>query len=113
MLPALLRSLELKGTLTSIDAMAGHPAIAQQIHEAGGNWLLALKANEKATFDTVAARFRQLSGQQDTFLRMFRPRRPFTHRMLLHSTGLNPVGFPPLRSATGGGSNSGRWSSSR
>ncbi len=65
MLPAFLDSLELKGTLTSIDAMAGHPAIAQQIHEAGGDWLLALKANEKATMDTVAARFRHLSGQED------------------------------------------------
>jgi predicted transposase YbfD/YdcC len=62
-LPAFLASLELKGTLTSIDAMAGHPHIAQQIHEQGGDWLLALKANEKESMTTVVNHFQALSGQ--------------------------------------------------
>ena len=66
-LPDLLASLQLKGTVVSIDAMAGHPEIAQQIHTAEGDWLLAPKANEKTTFETVSARFRALSGQ-DTAL---------------------------------------------
>ena len=46
-LPSLLDSLELKSAIISIDAMAGHPEIAQQIHTAGGDWILALKARRK------------------------------------------------------------------
>lgn len=66
-LPELLRSLELKGALVSIDAMAGHPEAAQQIHEAGGDWILALKANEKDAFKQVRARFRERCGQHANF----------------------------------------------
>ena len=43
--------------------MAGHPEVARQIHEAGGDWLLALKANENAARDTVSVHSRSLSGQ--------------------------------------------------
>lgn len=64
-LPLLLASLQLKGALVSIDAMAGHPEVAQMIHEAGADYILALKANEKETFKLVAARFKTLSGQRD------------------------------------------------
>jgi len=62
-LPELLGSLELKGALVSIDAMAGHPEAAQMIHEAGGDWILALKANEKEAHKVVCACFRALCGQ--------------------------------------------------
>lgn len=62
-LPQLLGSLELKGALVSIDAMAGHAEAAQMIHEAGGAWLLALKANEKEAYNTVTTHFRELCGQ--------------------------------------------------
>ena len=62
-LPALLASLQLKGALVSIDAMAGHPEIARQIHEAEGDWLLALKASEKDSHTTVREHFRALSGR--------------------------------------------------
>lgn len=62
-LPELLSSLELKGALVSIDAMAGHAEAAQMIHEAGGDWILALKANEKEVYDIVTTHFRELCGQ--------------------------------------------------
>jgi len=62
-LPELLSSLELKGALVSIDAMAGHAEAAQMIHEAGGDWILALKANEKEVHDIVSTHFRELCGQ--------------------------------------------------
>ncbi|MCW0217743.1 MAG: ISAs1 family transposase, partial [Prosthecobacter sp.] len=62
-LPQLLASLELKGAVVSIDAMAGHPEVARTLHEAQADYLLALKKNEKTTFATVAAHFRGLSGQ--------------------------------------------------
>ena len=58
-LPQLLAMLELKGTLVSIDAMGTHPDIAAQIHEAGGDYLLALKANQKGAMDAVIAHFAQ------------------------------------------------------
>jgi predicted transposase YbfD/YdcC len=63
-LPQLLDSLQLKGALVSIDAMAGHAEVAQQIQQAGGHWLLALKGNEKETFEIICAHFRTLCGQQ-------------------------------------------------
>lgn len=62
-LPGLLAQLELKGAVVTIDAMAGHPEIAQQLSEAGADYILALKANEKETLATVSAHFRTLSGQ--------------------------------------------------
>jgi predicted transposase YbfD/YdcC len=62
-LPQLLDSLQLKGALVSIDAMAGHAEVAQQIQQAGGHWLLALKGNEKETFEIICAHFRTLCGQ--------------------------------------------------
>lgn len=63
-LPELLAGLEIKGAIVSIDAMAGHPEVAQLLHEAGAHYILALKANEKEAFDLVAARFKSLSGQR-------------------------------------------------
>ncbi len=52
-LPTLLETLDLKGTLVSIDAMAGHPHIAEQLHAQGADWLLALKRNEKQTYEEI------------------------------------------------------------
>jgi predicted transposase YbfD/YdcC len=64
-LPALLASLQLKGALVTIDAMAGHPEIARLLHEGGAGYILALKANEKETHTLVAAHFKHLSGQKE------------------------------------------------
>jgi predicted transposase YbfD/YdcC len=64
-LPALLASLQLKGALVTIDAMAGHPDIARLLHEGGADYILALKANEKETHSLVAAHFKHLSGQNE------------------------------------------------
>jgi predicted transposase YbfD/YdcC len=65
-LPQLLDSLSLKGALVSIDAMAGHAEVAQQIHTAGGDWLLAIKGNEKGVFEHICAHFQKLCGQHAT-----------------------------------------------
>lgn len=64
-LPTLLASLQLKGALVTIDAMAGHPHIARTLHEGGADFILALKANEKETHALVAAHFKHLSGQKE------------------------------------------------
>ncbi len=52
-LPRLLRALRLQGSTVSIDAMGTHPQIAGQIHEAGGHYVLCLKANQKNTLLAV------------------------------------------------------------
>lgn len=56
-LPRLLASLQLKGAVVTIDAMAGHPHVAELLQDAGADYLLALKANEKNAFEAVKARF--------------------------------------------------------
>jgi predicted transposase YbfD/YdcC len=54
-IPELLRVLELKGCIVTIDAMGTQKAIARQIVEAGGSYVLALKENHEtahAEFET-------------------------------------------------------------
>lgn len=45
--PKLLEILNLKGMLVSLDALSCRTDVAQAIHDQGGDWLLALKANQK------------------------------------------------------------------
>jgi predicted transposase YbfD/YdcC len=56
-IPELLRVLELKGALVSIDAMGCQKEIAEQIVERGGDYLLALKENQPTLFRQVEALF--------------------------------------------------------
>ena len=46
-LPRLLDGLDLRGCLVSLDALACRPDVAQQITGRGGEYLLALKGNQK------------------------------------------------------------------
>ena len=46
-LPELLDGLDLRGCLVSLDALACRPEIAEQIVGRGGDYLLALKGNQK------------------------------------------------------------------
>lgn len=52
-IPALPSMLEKKGCLISIDAMGYQTHIAEQIVESGGDYLLALKGNQRALHDAV------------------------------------------------------------
>jgi predicted transposase YbfD/YdcC len=56
-LPRLLDSLQLKGAVVTIDAMGCQQNIARQIHEAGGDYILTLKANQKSAHAEVEAHF--------------------------------------------------------
>lgn len=56
-LPRLLSKLQLHGAVVTIDAMGGHPEIARQIQDQGGDYILALKANEKEAHAAVIAHF--------------------------------------------------------
>ncbi len=52
-IPALLKLLDVKGCLISIDAMGCQTAIAEQIVDSDGDYLLALKRNQQDLFDAV------------------------------------------------------------
>lgn len=65
-IPRLLASLELKGATVSIDAMGCQIAIAQQIDEVGGRYLLALKANQREAHKAARRHFARLERPADT-----------------------------------------------
>lgn len=61
-LPRLLDALMLNGATVTIDAMGCHPDIAEQINLAGGEYVLALKANQKGAHEAVCAHFTALDA---------------------------------------------------
>jgi len=52
-IPELLKLLDLKGTLVTIDAIGCQKAIAKQIIDQGGDYLLAVKDNQEHLLDDV------------------------------------------------------------
>ena len=58
-IPALLQLLALKGCIVTIDAMGCQTAIAHQIRDQGGDYLLALKSNHKKAYTAVKQHFHQ------------------------------------------------------
>jgi predicted transposase YbfD/YdcC len=52
-IPELLKLLDLKGALVTIDAIGCQKAIAKQIVEKGGDYLLAVKANQKHLLEDI------------------------------------------------------------
>lgn len=53
-IPQLLKMLELSGCLVTIDAMGCQTAIAQAILDAGGDYVLAVKENQRTLYDELA-----------------------------------------------------------
>jgi predicted transposase YbfD/YdcC len=58
-MPDLLQLLAIKGCIVTIDAMGCQTAIAAQIQDQGGDYLLALKANHKKAYKAIKAHFQQ------------------------------------------------------
>lgn len=54
-IPELLKLLDLKGALVTIDAIGCQKALAQQIVDKGGNYLLTVKANQEHLLDDIQA----------------------------------------------------------
>lgn len=52
-IPELLKLLDLKGALVTIDAIGCQKAIAQQIVDKGGDYLLAVKANQEHLLEDI------------------------------------------------------------
>ena len=59
-IPKLLQSLELSGTIVTIDAMGCQRAIAQQITEQKADYILAVKENQKQLLADIKDSFRML-----------------------------------------------------
>ena len=58
-IPDLLPLLAIKGCIVTIDAMGCQTAIAAQIQDQGGDYLLALKANHKKAYKAIKAHLHQ------------------------------------------------------
>jgi Transposase DDE domain len=56
-IPKLLRQIDVKGATVSLDAMGCQKRIAQEIHFAGGDYLLALKGNHGTLHGEVVSLF--------------------------------------------------------
>ena len=63
-IPELLHLLALKGCIVTIDAMGCQTAIARQIRDQGGDYLLALKGNHKKAYAAVKQHFHQYIEHQ-------------------------------------------------
>lgn len=57
MVPALLRLLEIKGCIVTADALNCQTATAETIIEKGGDYILAVKGNQKHLYEDIMARF--------------------------------------------------------
>jgi predicted transposase YbfD/YdcC len=68
-LPELLDSLDLRGCLVSLDALACRPDVAGQITTRGGDYLLALKGNQKKAHAAVKDWFGAYAFTRDAPLR--------------------------------------------
>lgn len=53
-IPQLIQEIEIENAIVSIDAIANSPAIAQQIVDKKGNYILSLKRNQKSVFEQVS-----------------------------------------------------------
>ena len=56
-IPQLLELLDLEGTVITIDAMGTQQEIARQVIDGGGDYVLALKANQGRLFEEVQESF--------------------------------------------------------
>lgn len=68
-IPKLLEQLELNGCIVTLDAMGTQKKIAQQIVEAGADYILALKGNQGKLSQIVKQWFKQQQDSQQEWLK--------------------------------------------
>ena len=68
-IPELLKILDIKDCLVSLDAMGTQRNIADKIVKKGGNYLLAVKENQKSLFEATEELFRRSSTTKKIKLR--------------------------------------------
>ncbi|CAM4323818.1 ISAs1 family transposase [Vibrio neonatus] len=62
-IPELLKLLDIKGCLISIDAIACQKSIAEAIVKDGGDYLLAVKGNQEKLFEAVKSELKSADGE--------------------------------------------------
>ena len=73
--PELLEKLELSGCIVTLDAMGSQRAIAKQVKEGGGDYVLTLKGNQPQLEREVREYF-QAPGRKILTVRRLKTRRP-------------------------------------
>jgi predicted transposase YbfD/YdcC len=66
-IPKLLSLLDLKECLVTIDAIGTQVAIAQQIVDSKGDYLLAVKGNQGSLYEEIAENFEKVGVQDDSY----------------------------------------------
>jgi predicted transposase YbfD/YdcC len=69
-IPELLRLLDVSGCLVTIDAMGCQRAIAEQIVQQGGDYVLALKRNHETLYEAVETLFHRAQAQSSAAPRL-------------------------------------------
>jgi len=64
MVPALLSLLDIRGCIVTTDAMSCQKATAAQIISQGGDYVLAVKENQKNLYDDIVGRFAQAQSRR-------------------------------------------------
>jgi predicted transposase YbfD/YdcC len=67
-IPEILSSLDIEGRIITMDAMGTQKAIARQIKEQNGDYIMALKQNQEALYNEVVAFFEQEAKSDYTFV---------------------------------------------
>jgi hypothetical protein len=83
-IPELLKVLDLKGALVTIDAAGCQKEIAKQVRDQGGDYLLAVKGNQPTLHDAVHAVFDRACDSDHLFLKYEVPFLKFIHRFITH-----------------------------
>jgi predicted transposase YbfD/YdcC len=66
-IPKLIKMLELKGAIVTIDAMGCQKEIAKQIVDEGGDYVLALKGNQQSIHDATRTAFEEVLEEPSNF----------------------------------------------
>lgn len=66
-IPELIKAIDIQGSLLSIDAMGCHPSIAELILANGGDYLLALKKNQKKLYEEIEDWMNSRKSTMDTY----------------------------------------------
>lgn len=101
-IPELLAMLDLTGAIVTLDAAGCQTAIARQIREQGGDYLLAVKGNqpglraavERAFADAVAADFAGVAYDQHESVADGHGRREERYVTVIHDPPGLPAGWP-------------------
>jgi predicted transposase YbfD/YdcC len=71
-IPELLKLLDIRGSVVTIDAMGSQTAIASALRAKGADYLLALKGNHKTFYNTVVDTFKAIkAGNSELVLDSF------------------------------------------